>query len=173
MNCEQVQEIILTEYLDKCLTGPVKVQCEAHVENCSDCQAFLSIASKRVITPFLDLPRERMPESVANAIMLRVFPKAPERKCTWVDVAIEQMRSWYAPVLPTTGWAMAILVCFIIVGTQFNINGSEEVKQTERVLYMAEVADFSSVKGGIMRDSGERKYGTSMETYFLDDKEES
>ncbi len=168
MNCEQAQEIILTEHLDGCLTGSLKSPFEAHLDKCPDCRAFALVAAKTLLSPFANFPRERMPESVASMIMQRVRMKKCECEDTWVDGILEKIRQWYAPALPAAGWAMAVVICFMIAGVRFNMNGVEEAKQTERVLFLAEVEDFSPVKSAIAEE-----YGTSMETYFLEDKETS
>ena len=168
MNCEQAQEMILTDYLDGRLTGSVKAQCEAHLEKCPSCQAFLSVASETLVAPFVELPKERMPEPVASVIMQRVRRSEYQREHTWGQEFLEGIRGWHVPVLPVVGWVATGLICFMIAGVGLNMNGSEQAKQTERVLFLAEVAESSQAKSGA---AGE--YGTSMETYFLEDKEAS
>ncbi|MBM4128995.1 MAG: zf-HC2 domain-containing protein, partial [Nitrospira sp.] len=54
MNCEKIQELILTDYLDGEIDKRQEEFIKQHLATCIGCQEFLSIAQKTVVEPFLN-----------------------------------------------------------------------------------------------------------------------
>lgn len=168
MNCEQIQDMLLTDSIDGRLPKALKAAVEAHLEHCAACRAFSGEVRKTIVEPFSRIPRERMPESLVGTVMERVRMQDAALQRTWGDVLRDGLREWYAPVRPSLGWAMSLVIFFLVASVGMKIHRAEEARQAARILFLTEVAELAQGPG---EASGE--YGTSVETYFLHDKEAS
>jgi anti-sigma factor RsiW len=162
MNCEDVQEIILTDYIDGCLTGSIKTQLESHIKDCPECQEFRAVALKILSVPFADLPRERMPESVVKAVMANVTAKQTAYEGMWLQQFLEGIRKFDFPTIFVARLAVFVFTLFVMSGIGLRINNLQQAKQKERVLFLASIVELPSINNKVVGT-----YGTSMESYFL------
>lgn len=54
MKCNQIQELILTDYLDGELSPELKTQLDRHIASCRECREFLSLSQKHLKDPFIE-----------------------------------------------------------------------------------------------------------------------
>ncbi len=161
MNCDKAQELILTDHLDGCLSGPLDVQLKEHLAACRACGEFAAVAQKTLAEPFEKLPQEPMPDTVRQAIMDQVRERQSPQEGWWERLR-EVFKGWDLVPAPAVAWVAAMAVCFIMVGVGFGVNRVQVARQKERVMYLAEVAEFTEASPGTGTD-----YGTSIESYFL------
>jgi hypothetical protein len=162
MNCEELQKIILTDYIDGCLTESIQSQLEFHIKNCIKCQEFLATALNILSEPFIDLPREKMPESVVKAVMANVTAKKTIYKGMWLEQFLEGIRNFNFPTIFVARLAVVVFTLFVMSGISLRMNNLQQAKQKQGVLFLASVAELPSVNNELVKS-----YGTSMESYFL------
>ncbi|MFH0754394.1 MAG: anti-sigma factor [Candidatus Omnitrophota bacterium] len=163
-----MRTVILTDYLDGCLTDFVKAQLESHLQQCPECRELVSLAPRMLVTPFAGLPKEKMPEAVRVSIMQQVRARQSSSVgASWRHFVVEMQEGFVFPLLELR-WVAAALVCVVAVGVGFGMNGLHQAKQKDQVIFLAEVAEFSVIKNKIISD-----YGTSMESVFLEDRGDS
>ncbi|MBF0387432.1 MAG: hypothetical protein HQL20_06205 [Candidatus Omnitrophica bacterium] len=170
MNCEQARDIILTDCLDE---RPAKAGAEltAHLAGCPSCAEFLLTARKDLLEPFDVLTREKMPVTVTQAVMSRIRQEREEQLAraehSWWQDLREALAALNWPVLVPAGALAGILAGWLVFGVMME-DKRLQLAQNERVLFLAQVADSVADKSRDMAD-----YGTTIETYFLEEKENS
>jgi anti-sigma factor RsiW len=161
MRCEKIQELLLTDYMDGRLIGSVNEQVEAHLGKCVACQEFWSGAKATLAEPFAKLALERMPEALRNSIREQVQEEKIRSERNYWEAAKEWLRSGFLFPVPAKAW-VAMAVCLLMITTSFVAIGSRQAKQQERIIFLAEIADWSGTQA-----QGSASYGTEVETYFL------
>lgn len=68
MNCEKIQELILTDYADNQMPQEQKSQLEKHLAGCAHCREFAQVVQTNVVQPFALAERLVPAESVWNKI---------------------------------------------------------------------------------------------------------
>ena len=168
MNCKAAQDMILTDYIDERSTGTAKTVLEEHLAGCVRCREYLAVARKILVDSFHALPRERMPQSVVNAILDQLRESEATRENEWLLEIGERIQQLFAPSPVVARVFATAFVCFLVAGTILGVNRSQQARQDERVLFLAQVAESSADKGKVSAD-----YGTAMEVYFLEEKGDS
>ena len=168
MNCKVAQNMILTDYIDERSTAAVKTVLETHLTGCVRCREHLVLAHKMLVDPFHALPRERMPQSVMNAILDQLREKESARENEWFLGILEGIHQLFSPSPVVARVFATVFVCFLVSGTMLGVNLAQQSRQDERVLFLAQAAEISADKGGVTAD-----YGTAMESYFLEEKGDS
>ncbi|MFH1645527.1 MAG: zf-HC2 domain-containing protein [Candidatus Omnitrophota bacterium] len=64
MNCKRVRELILTDYLDNCMSDNVRIEFDAHLAECAECNLFAHKVKDEVSKPFSSVQKEVPPEKV-------------------------------------------------------------------------------------------------------------
>jgi uncharacterized membrane protein YqhA len=112
--------------------------------------------------PFIDLPREKMPESVVKAVMANVTAKKTIYKGMWLEQFLEGIRNFNFPTIFVARLAVVVFTLFVMSGISLRMNNLQQAKQKQGVLFLASVAELPSVNNELVKS-----YGTSMESYFL------
>ena len=161
MNCERIQELILTDYLDGVLKEDLKKQLEAHMVSCPHCLEFAKAAKKTAVQVFEHMPRPEVPEHVWSKIESSLSQDSEvefPNKVSWLD----RLQWVFTNPKPFVAF-MAVFVLFISLGTvnQFKIQKprSNEQAYEDLVSLINPVASASSA------DSDD--FGTTVEQYFL------
>jgi predicted anti-sigma-YlaC factor YlaD len=78
MKCEKAKEILLTHYIDNCISINLRKKLYAHLENCPACRGYKLDIDK--VFPFLfreanvESPRKEMWENIESAILRKGVP---------------------------------------------------------------------------------------------------
>ena len=68
MKCKEIQDLMITDYLDDRLTSQQKTLIEAHLKECVACREFLAVVKKTVVAPFERSESHVPPESIWQRI---------------------------------------------------------------------------------------------------------
>lgn len=113
MTCREIQEVMLTDYLDKRASAGERAKVEDHLEGCRACREFLSAARK------LDADLEPSPDVQPPAYLWdRIREKVEEKPVTllegiqvWWEVVVNGFR----PAFVRGSLAAAMLVFLVVV----------------------------------------------------------
>ncbi len=162
MKCEQSREIILTEYLDGCLSDQRRKEWEQHLAACADCREYQRLAEKTVAGPFHNAPAQKMPGHVYDAIMQKVRAREERSFSGFWKRILAGIRDWQEVPVPVLRWGAAFAVCVLLLGVSIQGKNVEQARQAERVIFLAQV-----IIGDQQAEEPAEYYGTSMESYFL------
>lgn len=165
MKCKEIQELILTDYLDNEVTPLLKVEIEQHLVGCTACREFESAAKKAVIEPFRNPARPNPTDSVWQNIRERIETGENQTVNPSADIMGRIKSFLFAPkpaLVTATVMALLLLAVIWIKPPSENkdiINPNIE----EQIDYMAYLVEGSNQ---LSMDQGEG-YGTSIEEFFL------
>jgi len=166
VNCKNIQDLLLTDYLDGQLEEEKKKSFDNHLSSCFNCREFASVAQNNIMQPFINaenfIPSDHIWERIKKAIEEKPEPVRSGFLTSFWNSIKESF------LFPRPAYALAgILVIFVVAMSvnrmslerqQKTIHESE--KEIEYITYLAEATLDVSVdqNGG---------YGTAIEYYFL------
>lgn len=182
MNCEKIQELILTDYADNQMPQEQKSQLEKHLAGCIHCREFAQVVQAKVLQPFELAERLAPAESVWNKIKEElteeeVVPKGSFREFVRFIGSLQTLR--YAAYLFSV---IIVLMSLTVLTVKRTPDKTKLVAQTttpvtvvqnevqeefpieqygeEYLAYMVEEfeGNYASYNDG---------YGTAIEEYFL------
>lgn len=161
MNCEKIQELLLTDYIDGQLDPKWKSEVDNHVAGCVACREFAATARKTAVEPFLRAETFRPPEQVwmnikGTALAGQKVPPDPLAEF-WQRV------SEFIHV-PRPAFAFAVvLIMAVMVGGLTRLTVKPKIDPTGQIEYLSALLDPVSDP---LADE-ENGLGTSVEQYFL------
>ena len=161
MDCEKIQELILTDYLDGEMDGKERKSLEEHLARCSACKEFARVAKKSVFEPFLHLEKPEPPESVWWKIKESILAKEQAKTNQRMDFG-ERLK--FSLSVPKSALTLATAMTLILlIGTliQFKINN--QFNTSEQAEYLSQLTDVSTD----LPANDEKEFGTLVEQYFL------
>jgi len=166
MKCEQIQELLLTDYLDGQLDGEGLKSIEQHLSDCPGCREFLAVARKITVEPFYSSKKVFLSqEDVWHRIKQQI---EKEHSQPSLSHRLAEMILGLKELVPKPAWALSIMVAGVILtAVYFNSWNRQEMVQTasseDNGQYIAYFTD--DVGSGQPEDNG--GYGTAIEEYFL------
>ncbi len=166
MNCENYQELILTDYLDVQLDQKKKQEVERHFLSCSSCRELAENAFQMTVQPFQKAQRSTLSESaVWQKLQERIEQESAaspssRRVFGWPE-RIKSIFNLPQPVF--AGFALILLVSLALFTGAVRKNQMAKKVTTEEVQSLAYVMDEINVDV----DEVNGDYGTSIEDYFL------
>ncbi|MBL8012283.1 MAG: zf-HC2 domain-containing protein [Candidatus Omnitrophica bacterium] len=159
MKCNQIQELLLTDYLDNCLEKSLKTKIDEHIGQCPECMQFKKAAVLATVDVFKGLEKERVPENLWSKIesSLENEPQIAQGAGLW-STFFRPLFANPAPVL-----TIAVLIIFLGLGrvNQWNAHRVQLNQQSKE--FLVSVMNSSSA---ILIDDDEG-YGTNVEQVFL------
>ncbi len=156
-NCNNIKDIILTDYVDNEIDTSVKVQVEKHLQGCLSCQAFAREVKAQLVVPLQQATRQEVPSQMWNNIQNQIIQQQQSSEGLLV-----KLQSWLSlPRLVPTLVSLAMVV--IVTSTLFF--DDQKVKQArdqEIGSYLTYVMDSQESSAG-----ENNNLGTSIESYFL------
>ncbi len=162
MKCEQIQELILTDYIDGRMAPQAKGELEKHLMTCHECLEFARVAKAMAVEPFEKGTREKTPESVWMNIKEELLSQEEQPAPGWLDRLREVFHSQFAfprPVAAFAGMCFVVMAVTLVHFSNINRMPAQMSAEQDEVEYMAALSVRSDVP-----TSG---YGTSVEKYFL------
>ena len=165
MTCKEIQDILLTDYLDGQLDKQSADGIERHLSDCLHCREFLAAARKSLVAPFLlsekvSLPQEEVWKNIKQRIEERSSEKLPARSTG--DI----FAKWRELIfIPQPALVLSLAVALILAGSLYFRSINEKAAETsssENIQDLAYLTDESTVN-----DVEEESYGTDIEQYFL------
>lgn len=160
MNCERIQELILTDYLDGVLENNVRKELETHLANCPQCLDFAKVARKTAFESFEGASKAVPPVHVWASIEERLQENyAPSH--TEAPSWLENLKSLFSLPRPALALA-AVLVLFIIAGTIDQIKPRTQALSQSSVEYIVSLVDSAADD-----QAHDDDFGTNVEQVFL------
>lgn len=160
MNCERIQELILTDYLDGVLENNVRKELEIHLANCPQCLDFAKVARKTAFESFERASKADPPEQVWARIEERIrenYAPSHIEAPSW----LENLKSLF--FLPRPALALAaVLVLFVMAGTIDQIKPRPKALSQSSVEYIVSLVE-SAADDPVQDDD----FGTDVEQVFL------
>jgi len=165
MNCEKIQELILTDYLDGQMPERQKQCVEQHISGCFRCREFLKRARETAVEPFTHAGKDIPPEFIWFRVRESIIAEKERAACT-VPGFLEKLKSRFQVFSPYPVIGMVIMVIFIIgIVTQSKMFTTARVKSDaqEQAEYLVSMAEMSP-ENSMNEKTG---FGTVIEEYFL------
>ncbi len=122
MRCERIQELILTDYMDRELDEKLVREVDAHILSCSACREFKRLAVQKAAEPFKAVQGAQAPSYIWERVKQEIFAE-PERRSV----------IHFRPVIAFAAAAVVIIAIFI----------ARPIAQTRAAnAYIAEQIDF-------------------------------
>ena len=167
MKCEDVKELILTDYLDEQLGKEQKTQIEQHLTTCSDCKEYELLTRTAVVGPFNNLERHNPPEATWNKIRDQIEEKLPLQEPTnsFADFILRIKTFLHIPKPAYVVATIMVLLLVVITVIKLPTEDQKIVKvdsesQIECITYLMSVFDQETMNGN-------DDFGTSIEELFL------
>lgn len=156
--CKDIQELILTNYLDGEVDEGLKIRIDRHLSECAECRKLAAEAKETLVVPFEQAPAEKVPAHLWAAIKDKIEnSEAPAPQMHWARRWVETFA--YLKLTPI----LAGLILFILIGPRvMQTQEAKKVQASEQGEYLASLFDSSST----LDDSGEDEQ-TPIEAYFL------
>lgn len=159
MKCNEIQDLILTDYIDKEADKQLSAEITQHLKHCQACREFLQIAEAAVIKPFESLNREQPGEEVWQNIKSQIDLDE--------DAAEEGLLSrWRKIIMPYFVPALGLyLLCMAFIGV-FGQSSDKVQSPTaenggiEQIEYFASLTDLDE-------DESLGEFADYIEEYFL------
>lgn len=167
MKCENVKELILTDYLDGQLEKEQKAQIEKHLSICKGCKEYELLTRTAVVEPFNNLERHNPPEATWNKIREQIEEEQPPQESTnsFADLIRRIKTFLYIPKPAFVVTSMVVLLLVVITVIKLPTEDRNIVKvnpesQIECINYLMSVFDQETMNGN-------DDFGTSIEELFL------
>jgi hypothetical protein len=167
MKCEDVKELIRTDYLDEQLGKEQKTQIEQHLTTCSDCKEYELLTRTAVVEPFNNLEKHNPPEATWNKIREQIEEERPqyEPENSFADLILRIKEFLYIPkpAFVVTSILVLLLVGITVITLKPDNQKVVQVNpesQIECINYLMTVFDQEGANGN-------DDFGTSIEDYFL------
>ncbi|MCA9400686.1 MAG: zf-HC2 domain-containing protein [Candidatus Omnitrophica bacterium] len=161
MRCEQIQEQLLTEYLDEQISAEQKHVIDLHLNGCRACQEFYQAVVQAAVNPLKNSELYEAPSVIWDAVEQRIIHE---------DVSvIDLLRNWCVEfgnrlILPVPALGITMVIVFSLLGLMVFQSSNQRMArqaQEEPVEYLVSMIDDITA---VDTNGG---YGTDIEEYFL------
>jgi predicted anti-sigma-YlaC factor YlaD len=158
--CEQIKDLILTDYIDGELDKNLVESIESHLLECGDCRAFLKEVKNNAALPFQKVLREPVPAQLWSAIKENI--ENENRATNPLEGIYEKLKGLI--VFPKLVPVFASLVLMFLAGSvTLNTVHIQQAKDRDQGEYL--VALLSPT--GSLAQGDNNDLGTPIEHYFL------
>ncbi|HPB67538.1 MAG TPA: zf-HC2 domain-containing protein [Candidatus Omnitrophota bacterium] len=163
MNCNQVRDFILTDYMDDRLSGTVLNAVKAHLSKCPDCREFERVARQAAVEPFRGLSMAHAPDEVWQNVRERVLEQDRRWFPSWRTVFGGVWKNLFE-AKSAVAWAgfCSVLIVTFVVAQHISHRKFLQAQDKEQVEYLAYLMGYSETAF-----SGTSGYGTDIEAVFL------
>ena len=166
MECNKVQDLILTDYIDNEMPQESKEDLERHLLSCPSCQKFKMLVKKFSLDPFEDCPSPEVPKEIWQNIQQKI---PMQQKLSFTDFFNGFLEKVRLVFFPKPRWALALSASFLLIMmlwvSIFSFNKRYELAQIEaqeQVEYSQYLMEFTETA----QETSEG-YGTDMEIFLL------
>lgn len=159
MKCDQIQELLLTDYLDDCLEKDLRAKIDEHVDGCPECKHFKQTVIQTTVDVFKGMERGEVPADLWSKIETSIENES--QPCLGTSSWWESLRSLFANPAPVL--TIAVLVIFLGLGrvNQWNVHQAQLNQQSQE--FLASVMNSSST----ILINDDEGFGTNVEQMFL------
>ncbi|MCA9398890.1 MAG: zf-HC2 domain-containing protein [Candidatus Omnitrophica bacterium] len=162
MNCQNVKDLILTDYLDEQLGPQQKSAVETHLKECQECRAYLDAVKNISALPFENGTQVRPPEEIWSNIKATI---EHEQETSGVLQETTVPGFWQQlSILKRLALGAVSLVLLIIAITTVQKMSYRPVVKSNNT---AQIEYFAYLIAEENADDVTEDYGTMIEEYFL------
>jgi len=151
MNCKNIQELIITDYIDSQLSKKTRQKVEEHLKTCKNCKKFEKILLKSAIQPFKKVKKHIPPEK----IWIEIQKLLVKEKKYIFNISHKFKNFLQIKKLAFTTATVAALFITIFIFINLTLNNTQEINS-----YLQEQGEFLS-----KLKSGEKNF--YQDEYFL------
>ena len=119
MNCEKIQEWLMTDYLDNELDSQRSLEAENHLKECSVCREFLEAVRKVAVAPLKDA-KPLQPDAIVWQRIQEKIQAEKERSMGWFEKLADVLMPVLKPSQPVFRVAfVALLIIGIVILTSW------------------------------------------------------
>ncbi|MCM8812926.1 MAG: zf-HC2 domain-containing protein [Candidatus Omnitrophica bacterium] len=161
MRCNAMRELILTNYVDGCMSEKEERRFRRHVEACSACREFAVSACQVAGEPFAGMPHEKTPAGLWASVQKALREDSAPRKWSRWAAAIERSVFWLRcrAAAPALASIFLMLAYFAVQRYVFPV---ASIQSADAVEYLADILGYA--ENGEYATEG---YGTELENVFL------
>lgn len=165
MTCQDIQDLILTDYSDGEMELEAKKQIDGHIAGCQACKEFLTVSRPMINQPFINTTQTfEGQEKVWMKIKARIEQEksAPAHQPVW-ERWMEEIKVMFAG--HRLGMALSVvMIAILTAAVYFRSLSPFQISRysQEKIQLINDVAD--EISNG---DDEETNYGTDIENYFL------
>ncbi|GAX60953.1 transmembrane transcriptional regulator [Candidatus Scalindua japonica] len=165
MKCEQVKELILTDYLDGQMEKAKKTQLEEHLTTCRDCREYELLTRTTVVEPFYNIEKHNPPEATWNKTREQIIVEQQMHNNSIADLFNRVKTLFYFPKPAFIAATVVVLFAVATTVIKFPLENQETRKgvsdsQVECINYLMSVFDEELI-------NGDDDLETSIEYFFL------
>lgn len=158
MFCDQMQEVLLTDFIDGQLESSARKNIEAHLSNCADCRSRVELYQQQVRPMFLQIAQSHAPTDLWQKIAPQLKTEKPE--ISLLSQFFTRWQNWALPVAATA-----------VIGIFFLLNRSPQ-KETQDAQATVQItgttlSEMILAWGEEQTTSAEPNFDSAVENYLL------
>ena len=165
MTCENIKELILTDYIDDEMNDEEKMRLNMHFAHCHQCKEFFETVKNTVVEPFAGARQIEPPEFIWNRIK-KAIAIGQQEKIGFHAALLEKLKSVFyfpGPTLIMSAITAVVLIIILTTTLRFSNKAALETNREDQVEYSTYSVE-TPVSALLNNDGG---FGTSVEKYFL------
>ncbi|MFC1576205.1 zf-HC2 domain-containing protein [Candidatus Omnitrophota bacterium] len=153
MNCEKIQDLLITDYIDGEANEKTRRMITDHLAACDKCRVFEKTVQEKVVKPFKGAQKETPPEFIWHRV----------RRGIVEDGKPAPRKAWFVlkPAFATALVAMAIFAIIIVSGRLTKDRNGVDIYITDQIEFLIEPGSSSD------SDSSGQGLGTAIEIFLL------
>ncbi len=168
MNCNDIQESLLTDYPDRQLNSARDGEIEQHLSSCVQCREFSDVVCRSLVEPFtgakkITISKERVWNNITRRIIEEQTQSRSSNPLVEMMDRVRQVITLRKPAFALLTAAVIALIAIVYINT-----GNQEVADlpqsavsgTKYISYVAEELSHNQSDDYV-------DYGTDIEHYFL------
>ena len=165
MSCKTIQDLIITDYLDKETNAAVQKEIQAHLNTCAGCRAFEKSVRERVSQPLRSIGQVKPPEEVWQRIKQSIAEEQARNAPGFLERLLEYLRNNFLvrrPAFALSTVTLMVLVTVLLLHSPFRKEMLVEDYLRDKSQYIQSLQN--SVNGEVKKDYS---FGTTIEYYFF------
>jgi len=145
MNCQRIQDLILTDYTDSEALETVRKQVAQHIATCSACREFEAAVREKAVRPLQDAERVEAPERLWSRVTTEIYAQHLKPAPAGVLQKLKNLVAAPKPALALS--TVAVLLVFGILFARPYFNGSMERRQLAALAIEDQIEYFAYGNG--------------------------
>jgi len=162
MNCQRIQELLLTDYADGEASAALQEEIRGHLASCPACRDLEAASRRLTIQPFEQARRADVPAGLWAKIKTEIEPQIEPRQERSIEMPLlEKIRRLVVTPRPAFAFStVAVLLVMALAATQLH-------KQNDIRLARLALDDQANYLAARNRQEAPDSFGTDIERYFL------
>ncbi len=167
MDCKKIQDLIITDYLDRELEEPGRKQVDEHIKLCTACSEYKEKLLNAAQRPFEEVrevrPPEKIWEKIESALDAEERIQAKQPGIGFLETIRRSLENIFPKARPVWGVALGVvLVLTLFTVTKLPFTGPQDVTK----LYIAEQMGYLDELDTYTNGDND-SLGTTIENFFM------